>query len=131
MGIDIYLSWDNMTEEEKKARYTGFSVTAGNVGYLREAYHGEPYATKVLVPEAFAAKGVELPSGEKDYSVAIPNATLVKRLPATLAAAAKRERVVYKAKTPDPAVLKAFEDFVALHGKKERAGLHPRIEASA
>jgi hypothetical protein len=53
MGIDIYLEWDGMDEEEKIAQATGFSITAGDVGYLREAYHGGPYATRILVREAF------------------------------------------------------------------------------
>jgi hypothetical protein len=55
MGIDIYLEWDGMEEEEKTAQATGFSTTSGNVGYLREAYHGGPYATRILVREAFEA----------------------------------------------------------------------------
>lgn len=59
MGIDIYLKWDGMTEEEKKAQYSGFSTTAGKTGYLREAYHGGPYATKMLVREAFEAESCE------------------------------------------------------------------------
>jgi len=53
MGIDIYAEWRGMTEEESNAQITGFDAAAGHVGYLREAYHGEPYATRVLVPEAF------------------------------------------------------------------------------
>lgn len=56
MGIDIYLEWDGMEEEEKSAQVTGFSITSGNVGYLREAYHGGPYATRILVREAFEAE---------------------------------------------------------------------------
>lgn len=56
MGIDIYLEWDGMEEEEKSAQATGFSTTSGNVGYLREAYHGGPYATRILVREAFEAE---------------------------------------------------------------------------
>jgi len=35
MGTDIYLSWDGMTEEEKKAQVTGWRIDAGKVGYLR------------------------------------------------------------------------------------------------
>lgn len=35
MGTDIYLTWDGQTETEKKAQYTGYSINAGNVGYLR------------------------------------------------------------------------------------------------
>lgn len=55
MGIDIYLEWDGMEQEEKNAQATGFSITSGDVGYLREAYHGGPYATRILVREAFEA----------------------------------------------------------------------------
>ena len=57
MGIDIYASWRGQSETEQAAQITGFSAEHGHVGYLREAYHGEPYATRVLLPEAFAAKG--------------------------------------------------------------------------
>jgi hypothetical protein len=56
MGIDIYLEWDGMEKEEKSAQATGFSITSGDVGYLREAYHGGPYATRILVREAFEAE---------------------------------------------------------------------------
>lgn len=59
MGIDIYLKWDGMTEEDQKSQYTGMSTVSGNVGYLREAYHGGPYATKILCREAFEAENCE------------------------------------------------------------------------
>lgn len=65
MGIDIYLEWDGMEEEDKKEQYSsGFSITAGGTGYLREAYHGEPYATQILVREAFEAENcrAEIPA---------------------------------------------------------------------
>jgi hypothetical protein len=71
MGIDIYLEWDGMEEEEKKAQATGFSIMSGNVGYLREAYHGGPYATRILVREAFEAD---------DCRAAIPAAVMRERL---------------------------------------------------
>lgn len=35
MGVDVYLKWKGMTEEEKKRQYTGFSIDAGRFGYLR------------------------------------------------------------------------------------------------
>ena len=57
MGIDIYAKWDRMSRQEEAAQITGFSVEHGHVGYLREAYHGEPYATKVFVPQAFEDGG--------------------------------------------------------------------------
>jgi hypothetical protein len=59
MGIDIYLKWKDMNEEDQGAQLTGFCTTAGNVGYLRESYHGGPYATKILVREAFEAEKCE------------------------------------------------------------------------
>ena len=65
MGIDIYLEWDGMTEADKNAQIEcGFSITSGNVGYLREAYHGGPYATKLLCREAFESdtSAAEIPA---------------------------------------------------------------------
>lgn len=59
MGIDIYLQWDGMTEEDKQRQYTGMSTTSGEVGYLRESYHGGPYATKILCREAFESDNCE------------------------------------------------------------------------
>lgn len=64
MGIDVYLEWDGMTEDDKQKQYTGMSIEAGNVGYLREAYHGGPYATKLLCREAFESENcrAEIPA---------------------------------------------------------------------
>jgi hypothetical protein len=90
MGIDIYAQWDGITEREKQAQICCFSVVHGYVGYLREAYHGEPYATKVLVPEAF-----------EELRVPIYAARLQERLPAVLVVAEARERKIYR--TTDPA----------------------------
>ena len=56
MGIDLYARWDGMTEAEAEAQITGFSITAGSVGYLREAYHGGPYVTAWLAPEGELAR---------------------------------------------------------------------------
>jgi hypothetical protein len=59
MGIDVYLEWEGQKEEREKAAAEDtphlFSTTDGHVGYLREAYHGGPYATKILAREAFDA----------------------------------------------------------------------------
>lgn len=55
MGIDIYLEWKGMKKKEKKAQACGFDIYAGRRGYLREAYHGGPYPSKMLVREAFEA----------------------------------------------------------------------------
>jgi hypothetical protein len=53
MGIDIYAEWRGMSDEEREVQVTGFSVVRGHVGHLSEPEDGEPYATRVLVPEAF------------------------------------------------------------------------------
>lgn len=71
MGIDVYLKWEGQDEEEKQAQYTGFSTTHGHAGYLREAYHGGPYATHILVREAFESE---------DCQAEIPAAVMRERL---------------------------------------------------
>ena len=86
MGIDIYARWRNQTPAEADDQITGFSITAGHAGYLREAYHGGPYVTKFLVREAFESDGHEAP---------VPAALLRERLPAAVLLALYRERKVY------------------------------------
>ena len=116
MGIDIYARWPGQTEAEADAQGTGYSIAHGHIGYLREAYHGEPYATRVLVPEAFDR--VANPAGAP-----ISAETLRQRLPETLATATRRQQLVYK-EGPDNdtthIVLKSFSDFVELCERKER-----------
>ncbi len=112
MGIDIYLKWNKMSKEEIEAQYTGFSVTSGHVGYLREAYHGEPYATRELVKEAFESK-----NGEAKISAE----TLRKRLPSVLKLVEKREKQLYSSnRNTINKVKKSFKDFVELVDKKEK-----------
>lgn len=138
MGIDVYLSWDGQTEQEKKAQLTGFSVVHGHVGYLREAYHGGPYVTKFLCVEAYEAVS------RQDYSdwkegVAIPAAVLRARLPKALKLAQRRQREIYEynSATADEedralnlAILKSFKDFVTLVERLEAEGKHPRVRFS-
>jgi hypothetical protein len=110
MGIDIYAQWRGMTDAQKQAQITGFSIEHGHVGYLREAYHGEPYATKCLVPEAFMYGRAKITA-----------ALLHKRLPDTLRLAEQRERNIYRTTDPEEIerTLKSFRDFVALCAQKE------------
>lgn len=59
MGIDIHAAWHGMTDEDKQAQIEArrkSSADMGHVGYLREAYHGKPFATHVLVRECFTAE---------------------------------------------------------------------------
>lgn len=118
MGIDVYMRWKGQTEQEKQAQYTGFSIVSGHIGYLREAYHGPPYATEALVPDAF------------DKDIQIPAATLRERLPAALQACSER----YAGSPGDllKQALKSYEDFVALAAQKEaETGLAVTIHVSA
>lgn len=124
MGIDVYLSWDGQTEAEKNAQLTGFSIQHGHVGYLREAYHGGPYATRILAPEAFEAEEAEAD---------IPAATMRERLPKVIEMAIQRERTVYdntEVSERDP-VVQSFVQFVELAESKERETGKPcRVIAS-
>ena len=131
MGIDIYMRWPGQTEEEKSAQFTGFDITMGRVGYLREAYHGPPYATYDFVAEAFS---VEHTCEEDEDSCVgctgapIPASVLRERLPA--AQDATRER--YKGAEWVDKVVQSYADFVALAEAKEaETGQPVRIEASA
>jgi hypothetical protein len=122
MGIDIYMRWDGMTEEDRDKQITGFDATVGYVGYLREAYHGGPYATKYLVSEAFK-------KGAGD--VHIPAKELRKRLPLTKDIVIQRFKEVYKEEIEEDNVfVKAFEDFVKLSEALEEEGRKPTVYAS-
>jgi hypothetical protein len=114
MGIDIYLNWKEQKKSEADAQETGFSVVHGHVGYLREAYHGEPYVTHYLFPEVF---------GGASTIADIPAAVLRERLPHALELAELRERTVYQESDPEAlaAVKRSFVDFVELAEAKERA----------
>lgn len=124
MGIDIYAQWDGQSEEEQNEQYAAaFSTGAGGIGYLREAYHGEPYATRYLMPEAF----------EDGDGASIPAATLRGRLPETLRLVELRERQLYgETNTEEMApVLDSFIRFVELCEWMEKATGKPvRIIAS-
>lgn len=122
MGIDIYLRWRGQTKAEEEAQYTGFSVQHGHVGYLREAYHGGPYATKVLFPETWA--------DEENQEARIPNAVLRERMPEAIETALVRERRVYARTdvTPETCdMAKSIQSFIELHGQLEEEGKDPWI----
>lgn len=55
MGTDVYLYWKGMTEEEKKAQYTGFEIYSGNVGYLRASIgmHDENEILRQIFPPKY------------------------------------------------------------------------------
>lgn len=113
MGIDIYAKWRGMSKADKEKQYTGFATDAGKVGYLREAYHGEPYATQYLLKEAFDAE-----TGEAK----IPAKVLLRRLPKTLRLAAERNKLVYnqpKDSEDTEIIMQSFIDFVDLCIQKE------------
>jgi hypothetical protein len=103
MGIDVYLTWDGQSEEEKEAQHAGFFVPSG-AGVLRESYHGGPYATRVLVPEAWAN---DTRDGH-DYAVRIPieASILRERLPKTVLVAIYRNHVVYGEALENPGLIR-------------------------
>jgi hypothetical protein len=87
-----------------------WSATSGRFGYLREPYHGGPYATRHLCEEAFVAGQARIPAQ-----------TLRERLDETLQLAEKRERSIYNSDEARIAEVKrSFSDFVALCEAKEK-----------
>jgi len=107
MGIEIYARWDGQLPTEVDEQFEAWlSGVSGNIGYLREAYYGEPYATQHLVNEAFHNRG----------GARIAAATLRERLPETLRIAELREQTIYEV-TSLAAIentLQRYRDFVEL-----------------
>ena len=124
MGIDCYLVNPETNqihaEEIGQEEAMGFNPFSGHVGYLREAYHGGPYATKVLLPEAW----IDEEERDEGGAISIEASTLRHRLPKTLEAAAIRNRENYANRDED-AVLKSFKDFVDLAEDLEKENGKP------
>lgn len=112
MGIDIFARWHGQTERELNAQVDGWlAVNAGALGYLREAYHGEPYATKFLFAEAF----------KDPHRMTVPVAVLRERLPRALELVEERERKLYQSDEKTIAERKqSFIDFIELCARKEK-----------
>ena len=110
MGIDIYARWRGQSDDEIRVQAkVWFSAVKGSVGYLREAYHGEPYATKYLCAEAFQPDGARIEA-----------AVLRERLAHTLALAEEREQTLYQSEPKDiEEVKQSYRDFVSLCERKE------------
>ena len=124
MGIDIYMRWDKQTEEEKQGQYTGFDIQSGNVGYLREAYHGSPYVTRFLVKEAFSDDAPE-------EGATISADVLRERLPEAVKLHIQRQKDVYKEDVNwESPSSESFIAFVELAERLETAGKNPTIIAS-
>lgn len=111
MGIDIYVHWRGQTNKAKDKQSAAWLTNcAGGTGYLREAYHGTPYATTFLFTEAFK-------TGEAQIKAAV----LKKRLPHALALVEERERKLYQSTDKEiEGVKQSFRAFVALCEEKER-----------
>jgi hypothetical protein len=113
MKIEIYAEWDGMTGAERNAQAMSFD---GIAGYLQESYHGEPYATRRLFPEAFMFGRAEITA-----------AALLKRLPVALEIVEARSRDTDGAidERAIEGVQKEYRDFVALCAQKEYETGHP------
>jgi len=126
MGIDCY----NQTAQDLNGNDSGqgFDITAGDKGYLREAYHGNPYGTMHLLSECFEIDDIYTNLSGQDEGVAydikvfIPAKLLRKRLPQTLEIVKERYLKVYKEATDEDIkeAQKSFIDFVELAEKIEK-----------
>ena len=70
-----------MTPKEKQARLTGFSINAGNVGYLRASIGmvNENTVLRILMPDHWECSQEEADNGGKPYNFE-GNCTLLERL---------------------------------------------------
>ena len=114
MGIDIFARWKGQTEDERKKQAKVWLVpTAGDQGYLREAYHGEPYALTHLCAEAFKAED----------GAPITAQTLRERLPHALELAEERGRNLNQTDEQTEMVKQSLRDFVDFcEGKEQETG---------
>ena len=123
MGIDCYLvnpdSGELHAEETGQRDRMGFNTLSGDAGYLREAYHGGPYATHVLLEEGWNDGDID---DKGNFS--LPASTLRNRLSETLEAAAIRNKSLYSGQDEE-GVLESFKDFVALAEKLEEKNGKP------
>ena len=119
MGIDCYLINPDTNklhaEETGQEEAMGFNPFSSHAGYLREAYHGGPYATQVLLPEGW----IDEHERDEEGAFTIEASTLRNRLPKTLEAAAIRNRENYSGRDEEM-VLKSFKDFVDLAEELEK-----------
>ena len=121
MGIDVY----NQPPQKKNGGDSGggFNTLAGDKGYLREAYHGETYATQYLVKECFDLEHKKDEKNGVSYRtrVYIPSKVLRARLPKTLELVRERYKTTYKAKDDEiKEAQKSFINFVELAEKLEK-----------
>ncbi len=107
MGYDIYLKWKGQTSEESDKQITGYSITAGHVGYLRASYG---WADMIRVFEILFKGQWESHENILTASEIAKNLKLAKRLPEWK-----------KIKKEDGArVMQSVEDFVKLAVQKEK-----------
>jgi len=119
MGIDCYLINPDTNkvhaEETGQEEAMGFNPFSGHAGYLREAYHGGPYATQVLLKEGWFEDGER----DEEGNFSLKASTLRERLPETLEAAIIRNRENYSGRD-EKMVLQSFKDFVDLAEELEK-----------
>lgn len=113
MGNEAYLEWDPQNEDEKKMAHDGRPLP------VRAPYHCIYTFIDSLLPEAWEQES------EGYASVAIPNKTLVERLPEAIETA--NENIKKQALEQLDANVHWLKKFLALHKQKEEAGLNPRI----
>ncbi len=115
MGIDAFVVWDG--KENEVPSYVPFAIDCGSRGYLREAYHGSPYAIPVLLKECYESE---------DGTARIPASVLRSRLPEVIKIVIEREASIYGNQVDENApVVRSFVEFVELAEKKEREGITP------
>lgn len=126
MGIDVILSWDGQTDEERAKSLGAGDIVGGQFGYLREPYgNGIHKFTHALFPEKYWKLDWR-DETEWGFGKLVDD-------PQELIANVKKARRVVAMTTPK-AITRDVQDsvtaFVELVRQKHRAGLNPRIYIS-
>ncbi len=71
MGTDVYMKWKTQNKKDKKKQVTGFSITAGDKGYLRASismYRENSLLRDIFPEEYWKSDGYTAYDFEKNFS---------------------------------------------------------------
>lgn len=121
MGVDVYLEWDGMSEDDKNLQYSGFDVTVGKYGYLRGAYNGHMGYDAIC--DLFN-------DFDWDNPIEVDIDILTKNLEELEEGMFKEFNDEFFSKDGEDLEIQSYRDFVALAIKLKKEGKNPIIKIS-
>jgi hypothetical protein len=122
MGLDIYLKWNNQTDDERQAQFTGFRIDCGNVGYLRASWLMREEIE--LYSNVFKPNWDGLNDGESENIDFISQ----KQLDILEEEIKKYNKNTNISEEDRKIIIKSVREFYNLAKEKQLAGLNPRAE---